>query len=272
MRNYLDLLDEVLHYGERKSNRTGIDTLCKFHATLEFTLQEGFPIVTTKKIHWKSIVHELLWFISGDTNIKYLQDNGVRIWNEWADENGDLGPVYGSRWRFFNGVDQLQNVINTLRTNPDDRRLIVSSWDPRLLPDNSKSFAENVKNGKQALPPCHYSFQFVHINGKLNLIWNQRSVDLFLGLPFNISSYALLLEMVAHITGLTPHKLVFSGADCHIYENHITQVKEQLTRTPYSRPSLILSSDVKEIDEFTYDDIELDGYQCHSSLTGKVAI
>jgi len=276
MRQYLDLLEDIVENGEVKENRTGIDTLCTFGKTLRFNLQDGFPLVTTKKVYWSGVVHELLWFISGNTNIKYLTDNKVNIWNQWADENGDLGPVYGSRWRSWeseNGViDQLQNVIDTLRTNPNDRRLIVSAWDPRVLPDNNKSFSENVADGKQALPPCHYSFQFVQLNGKLNLIWNQRSVDSFLGLPFNIASYALLLEMVAQITGLQANELVFSGADVHVYSNHFDQIKEQLSREPFDLSKLVLNKNIKEIDDFKFSDISLIDYKHHEAIKAKVAV
>jgi len=274
MKVYQDLLKDILANGERKENRTGIDTICTFGRTLRFDVSEGFPIVTTKKVYWPGVLHELLWFVAGGTNVKYLQDNKVRIWNEWCDENGDLGPVYGKQWRNFNGqgIDQLQNVIDKLRTNPNDRRLIISAWNPAVLPDDNASFSENVANGKQALPPCHYSLQFVHINGKLNLIFNMRSVDTFLGLPFNIASYALLLSMVAQVTNLKVGELVWSGADVHIYENHMEQIKEQLSRQPLGRPVLGLNPDIKEIGDFTAADIQLIGYNHHPAIAAKVAV
>jgi len=273
MKIYQKLLKDILKNGELKHNRTGIDTLSVFARQMRFDVTKGFPIVTTKSVYWKGVVHELLWFISGNTNIKYLQDNNVHIWDAWADENGDLGKIYGSAWRDFNGVDQLQNVIDKLRTNPDDRRLIVSAWDPCVLPDDSKSFAENVADGKQALPPCHYCFQFVAINGKLNLIWNQRSNDAPIGIPFNIASYALLLHMVAHITGLEANELVWSGADVHLYVNQIPGVKIQIRRNPLHLPVLGLNPDIKEIDDFKFEDIQLVNYNHHDKIDmGKVAV
>lgn len=290
MEIYQNLLRTVLDEGTWKGNRTGIRTISSFGHSLKFDLRDGFPVITTKKIHLKSVIHELLWFISGNTNVKYLQENGVRIWNEWADEKGRLGPVYGKQWRAWRGlriddhgvtfdeeIDQLQRVIDILRTDPDDRRLIVNSWNPVLLPDNSHSFSMNVSQGKQALPPCHYSFQFVSYPGQngrreLNLLWNQRSVDLFLGLPFNITSYALLLAMVAQCVDMEPRYLVFNGGDCHIYENHVEQVKQQIRREPYPLPELHLNPEVHEIDDFTYDDIKIINYKHHSKLTGKVAV
>jgi len=275
MKQYLDLLQDVLDNGELKENRTGVDTLSIFSRQLRFNLNDGFPLMTTKRVYWTGVAHELLWFISGNTNIKYLQDNNVHIWDEWADTDGNLGPVYGRMWRRFPHndtiIDQLQSVIDRLRTNPNDRRLVVSAWNPALLPDTSKTFGENVADGKQALPPCHYSFQFVHINGKLNLIWNQRSVDVFLGLPFNIASYGLLLKMVAHITNLQANELVFSGADVHLYTNHIDQAKEQLSREPRQLPKLSIVGDVKEIDDFTIDNIQLSEYNPHSTIKAPVA-
>jgi len=269
---YLQLVDMIRQEGERKENRTGVDTFAIYGTQMRFNLKYGFPLMTTKYTHFPAIAHELLWFISGDTNIRYLQENGVRIWNEWADENGDLGPVYGHQWRNFNGVDQLQNVIDTLRTNPNDRRIIVSAWNPEVLPDNSLSFSENVAQGRQALPPCHSFFQFFHLNGKLSLQMYQRSVDSFLGLPFNIASYALLLQMVAHVTDLQAHEFIWVGGDTHLYENHMEQIDEQLNRVPYDFPTVRLNPDIKEIDDFTIDDIELVGYQHHPKLTGKVAV
>lgn len=281
MRNYLDLLREIDANGIEKENRTGVKTKSVFGKSLEFDLAYGFPVVTTKKIHLKSVIHELLWFISGNTNIRYLQENGVRIWNEWADEDGNLGPVYGHMWRKWprsdgSTIDQLGKAIETLKTDPDDRRIIVNAWNPEYLPIKGKSFSENVHLGKQALPPCHYSFQFVSYNNngtrELNLLWNQRSVDCFLGLPFNITSYALLLAMVAHVVRMRPRKLVFHGGDCHLYENHLEQVRTQIQREPYPLPDLRLNPAIDNIDDFTYDDIEIVNYHHHPTLKGKVAV
>jgi len=271
---YLNLVRRILDEGEYKDNRTGVGTYAIFGTQMRFNLREGFPLLTTKFTHFPSIAHELLWFISGNTNIKYLQDNGVRIWNEWANENGDLGPVYGAQWRNFDGsgIDQLQNIIDKLRTNPNDRRLICSAWNPKVLPVDEDSFSVNVANGKCALPPCHAFYQFFHINGKLSLQMYQRSVDSFLGLPFNIASYALLLQMVAHVTGLEAHELIWTGGDTHIYENHIEQINEQLTRKPHHFPLVALNPDCKEIDDFKFDDIQLINYHSHPKLTGKVAV
>jgi len=275
MRNYLELLEDIVENGELKRSRTGTDTLSVFGRMLRFNMNDGFPLMTTKKVHWKGIAHELLWFIAGDTNIKYLQDNNVHIWDEWADENGDLGKIYGLQWTNFDDseINQLQNVIDKLRTNPDDRRMIVSAWNPKVLPDDSKSFSENVADGKQALPPCHYSFQFVANNGKLNLIFNMRSNDAPIGLPYNIASYALLLHMVAQITGLKANELVFSGADVHIYVNQLEGVKEQCSRQPLFLPTIHLNPHIKEIQDFTIDDILILGYKPYGKINmGAVAV
>ena len=261
MKQYLDLLSEVMKNGTDKPNRTGIDTRSLFGAQMRFDLSKGFPLVTTKKVHLKSIIHELIWLLSGNTNIKYLKDNNVRIWNEWADENGDLGPVYGAQWRNFNGqgIDQIKDVVNRLKTNPNDRRMIVSAWNPAQI-------------DQMALPPCHAFFQFYTANGKLSCQLYQRSCDLFLGVPFNIASYSLLTMMMAQVTGFEAGDFVHTLGDAHIYHNHFDQVKEQLTRMPYELPTMKINPDVKDIDDFKYEDFELIGYQSHPTLTGVVAV
>lgn len=271
---YKELIWEIQQTGKKTGNRTGINTQAIFGKMLKIDVSESFPILTTKKIYWPAVLHELLWFISGDTNIKYLRDNNIRIWNEWADENGDLGPVYGHQWRNNNGVDQLQLCIDTLKSNPLDRRLIVNSWRPELLPDNDKTFSENAANGKQALPPCHYSFQFNSDGEYLDLLWNQRSVDVFLGLPFNIASYALLLKMVAQITNLKPKWLVASLGNCHIYENHKDQIQKQLNNSvwTYEHPSLLLKPNISNINNFKAKDIILDNYQHYPTIRAPVAV
>ena len=274
MKQYHDLVKHVLENGNEKSDRTGTGTKSVFGYQMRFDLSEGFPMVTTKKLHLKSIVYELLWFIKGDTNIKYLQENGVRIWNEWADKNGDLGPVYGHQWRNWNseGIDQIQEVITTLKTNPDSRRMLVSAWNPSVLPDTSVSFAENVANNKAALPPCHAFFQFYVVNNKLSCQLYQRSADVFLGVPFNIASYALLTLMLAQVCGYEPGDFVHTFGDVHIYSNHEEQVKEQLSRTPKALPTLKLNPKVTSLFEFTYEDFELINYDPHPLIRGAVAI
>ena len=261
MKQYLDLLKHVMETGVDKPNRTGIDTRSVFGAQMRFDLSKGFPLVTTKKVHLKSIIHELIWLLSGNTNIKYLQDNNVRIWNEWADENGNLGPVYGAQWRNFNGegIDQIKDVVNRLKTNPNDRRMIVSAWNPAQI-------------DKMALPPCHAFFQFYTANGKLSCQLYQRSCDLFLGVPFNIASYSLLTMMMAQVTGFEPGEFVHTLGDAHIYHNHFDQVNEQLLRTPYDLPKMKINPEVKDIDDFKYEDFELTDYQCHPTLKGVVAV
>src|SRR6056300_911619 len=249
MRQYLDLVRRVIDEGVVKEDRTGTGTRSVFGHQMRFDLSDGFPLVTTKKIHMKSIVHELLWFIQGDTNIEYLKQNGVKIWDEWADENGDLGPVYGHQWRNWNsdGIDQIKEVINSLKNNPDSRRMIVSAWNPGVLPDTSISFSENVKKGKAALPPCHAFFQFYVHNNKLSCQLYQRSADIFLGVPFNIASYALLTEMIAHVCGYETGDFVHTFGDVHIYSNHEDQVKEQLSRTPKPLPTMKLNPKVTSL-------------------------
>ena len=274
MKNYLDLLHYINTHGIEKTDRTGTGTKSIFGYQMRFDLTEGFPLVTTKKIHLKSVIHELLWFIKGTTNIGYLQENGVRIWNEWADENGDLGPVYGHQWRNWNseGIDQLQNIINTLKTSPDSRRMLVSAWNPSVLPDPSLSFAENVKNNKAALPPCHAFFQFYVAENKLSCQLYQRSADVFLGVPFNIASYALLTMMVAQVSGYKVGDFIHTFGDVHIYSNHQEQIEEQLKRKPKVLPTMKLNPNVKNIFDFTYEDFELLNYDPHPLIKGKVAI
>ena len=288
MKQYLDLIRKVLNEGTKKEDRTGTGTISYFGYQMRFDLKDGFPLVTTKKVHLKSIIHELLWFIHGDTNIKYLVDNGVSIWNDWpykkysessefkgetmdefvekiktddsfAKKWGDLGPVYGKQWRNFEGVDQLKNIIDEIRRNPDSRRLIVSSWNPKEVPN-------------MALPPCHSLYQFYVIDGKLSLQLYQRSGDIFLGIPFNIASYALLLMMVAKVTGLEPGTFVHTIGDAHIYLNHIEQVNLQLSREPFPLPKMIIHKDTNNIEDFKYEDFELVDYQCHGRIKGAVAV
>ena len=274
MKQYLELLKHVQSKGIKKEDRTGTGTKSIFGYQMRFDLSEGFPLVTTKKIHVKSVIHELLWFLKGETNIAYLQENGVRIWNEWADENGDLGPVYGHQWRNWNseGIDQIEEVIRSLKTNPDSRRMIVSAWNPSVLPDTKVSFSENVANNKAALPPCHAFFQFYVANGKLSCQLYQRSADVFLGVPFNIASYALLTLMVAQVCGLEAGEFIHTFGDVHIYSNHEEQVKEQLTRAPKALPTMKLNPKVTSIFDFTYEDFELLDYDPHPLIRGAVAV
>ena len=274
MQQYHDLLKHVLEHGNQKEDRTGTGTKSVFGYQMRFDLSEGFPMVTTKKLHLKSIVHELLWFLHGDTNVKYLQDNGVRIWNEWADENGDLGPVYGHQWRNWNGeeIDQIADIIETLKTNPDSRRMLVSAWNPSVLPDTSKSFSENVANGKAALPPCHAFFQFYVANGKLSCQLYQRSADIFLGVPFNIASYALLTMMMAQVCGYEAGAFVHTFGDAHIYSNHMEQVELQLSREPRPLPKMLLNPSIKDIFGFNFDDFTLVDYDPHPHIKAAVAI
>jgi thymidylate synthase len=274
MKQYLELLEHVLENGVRKTDRTGTGTISVFGPQMRFDLQQGFPLLTTKKLHLKSIIYELLWFLNGDTNIKYLQEHGVRIWNEWADENGDLGPVYGAQWRNWNGdgIDQISMVIDQIKNNPDSRRIIVSAWNPSVMPQSGKTFAENVAMGNAALPPCHAWFQFYVANGKLSLQMYQRSADIFLGVPFNIASYALLLMMVAQVTDLEPGEFVHTFGDAHIYLNHLEQVRLQLTREPRKLPVMKLNPDVKSIFNFQYEDFTLEGYDPHPHIKGEISV
>ena len=264
MQQYLDLIRRILDEGEAKQDRTGTGTLSVFGHQMRFDLSEGFPMVTTKKLHLKSIIYELLWFLKGDTNIKYLQENGVRIWNEWADDNGDLGPVYGKQWRKWESkdgeiIDQIDNAIKSIKDNPDSRRIIVSAW--------------NVGELKEmALMPCHAFFQFHVANGKLNCQLYQRSADVFLGVPFNIASYALLTHMIAQICHLKPGTFVHTIGDAHLYNNHLEQAKLQITRQPKKLPTLKLNDKVSNIDEFDYDDITIIDYQHHPHISAPISI
>ncbi len=274
MKQYHDLLKHVLENGIEKGDRTGTGTKSVFGYQMRFDLSEGFPMVTTKKLHLKSIIYELLWFIAGDTNIEYLQENGVRIWNEWADEKGDLGPVYGAQWRNWNGdgIDQIKNLIEGLKNNPNSRRHMVSAWNPSVMPDTSVSFSENVANGKAALPPCHAFFQFYVANGKLSCQLYQRSADIFLGVPFNIASYALFTMMVAQVCGYEYGDFVHSFGDAHIYNNHMEQIELQLSREPRPLPQMKINPDIKDIFEFKFEDFSLENYDPHPHIKGKVAI
>lgn len=277
MKQYLDLMRHVLETGHRKTDRTGTGTISVFGYQMRFNLAEGFPLVTTKKCHLKSIVHELLWFLKGETNIAYLKAHGVSIWDEWATENGELGPVYGAQWRSWQGadgqvIDQISQLISDIRRTPDSRRLIVSAWNPAVLPDTRFSPRENAAQGKQALPPCHTLFQFYVNDGKLSCQLYQRSADIFLGVPFNIASYALLTLMVAQVCDLEPGDFVHTFGDAHLYLNHLEQVNLQLSRTPYPMPKMKLNPAVKDIFAFNFDDFELLDYQAHPHIKAPVAI
>lgn len=277
---YLALLQHVLAHGSRKDDRTGTGTYSHFGAQLRFNLQDGFPLLTTKKVHFKSIVYELLWFLQGDTHVQYLQQHGVRIWNEWATaeqtarfgrSEGDLGPIYGHQWRNYgaskdehghyrqDGVDQIKQVVEQIKTNPNSRRLIVTGWNP-------------AEANQVALPPCHTLFQFFVTNGRLSCQLYQRSADLFLGVPFNIASYSLLTHMVAQVTGLDVGEFIWTGGDCHIYQNHIDQVNEQCSRQPFELPSLNLNPDINDIFGFSFEDISIEGYQSHAAIKAPVAV
>jgi thymidylate synthase len=274
MKQYFDLVNHVLAEGHQKGDRTGTGTKSVFGYQMRFDLAKGFPMLTTKKLHFKSIIYELLWFIKGDTNIKYLNDNGVRIWNEWANSNGDLGPVYGHQWRNWNSdnIDQLKEVIHTLKNNPNSRRMLVSAWNPSVLPDTSKSFEENVALGKAALPPCHAFFQFYVADGKLSCQLYQRSADIFLGVPFNIASYALFTMMMAQVCGYEVGEFIHTFGDAHIYSNHLEQIELQLSREPKTLPTMTLNPDVKNIFDFTFEDFTLSNYDPHPHIKGAVAI
>jgi len=264
MRQYLDLCKHILGNGVKKEDRTGTGTISTFGYQMRFNLQEGFPLVTTKKLHLKSIIHELLWFISGDTNIKYLKDNGVSIWDEWADENGNLGPVYGHQWRSWTtadgrNIDQLKDVINQIKNNPDSRRLIVSAWNVGEI-------------DKMALPPCHCFYQFYVVNGTLSCMLYQRSADVFIGVPFNIASYALFTMMLAQVCGLKPGEFVHTLGDAHIYLNHVDQVNLQLSREPRALPKMNINPDVKDLFDFKYSDFTLTDYDPHPHIKGDIAV
>jgi len=264
MKQYLDLLDHVLTNGAMKSDRTGTGTISVFGYQMRFNLEDGFPVMTTKKLHLKSIIHELLWFISGDTNTRYLTDNGVRIWDEWADKDGNLGPVYGSQWRSWPAgggkkIDQLSNVIDSIKKSPDSRRHIVNAWNVGEL-------------DKMALPPCHILFQFYVADGRLSCQLYQRSADIFLGVPFNIASYALLTMMIARSTGLKPGEFVHTLGDAHIYLNHVEQVRLQLTRKPFRLPEMVINPEVKDIFSFRYEDFTLIDYVAHPHIKGEISV
>ena len=264
MKQYLELLDRILTEGVKKEDRTGTGTVSIFGNQMRFNMEEGFPLLTTKKLHLKSIIYELLWFLRGDTNIKYLKEHGVSIWDEWADENGELGPVYGHQWRLWpdeNGgtIDQIENVVNQIKNNPDSRRMIVSAWNVAEVE-------------RMALPPCHTMFQFYVANGRLSLQLYQRSADTFLGVPFNIASYALLLQMMAQVTGLKAGDFIHTTGDTHLYLNHIEQARLQLTRTPRPLPRMVINPDVKDIFDFRYEDFQLEGYDPWPHIKAAVSV
>ena len=274
MKQYLDLVRHVLENGEVKGDRTGTGTKSVFGYQMRFDLSKGFPMVTTKKLHLKSIIYELLWFLKGDTNIDYLKENGVNIWNAWADKNGDLGPVYGFQWRNWNndGIDQIKILVKELVKNPDSRRHLISAWNPSVLPDTTKSFESNVANGKAALPPCHAFFQFYVSNEKLSCQLYQRSADVFLGVPFNIASYSLLTMMIAQVCDLKLGDFVHTFGDAHIYSNHFEQMNMQLKREPRSLPTMKLNPSVTDIFDFKFEDFILENYDPHPHIKGKVAV
>lgn len=264
MKQYLDLMQHVLEQGDRKTDRTGTGTLSVFGWQMRFRLEDGFPLLTTKKLHMRSIIHELLWFLRGDTNIRYLKENGVSIWDEWADAQGELGPVYGKQWRRWEGadgvvIDQISALIENLKKNPDSRRHLVSAWNPAEVE-------------QMALPPCHALFQFHVANGRLSCQLYQRSADIFLGVPFNIASYALLTMMVAQVCELQPGDFVWTGGDCHLYLNHLEQAREQLSRTPRPLPTMTLNPEVRDLFAFRYEDFRLDGYDPHPHIKAAVAV
>ena len=264
MKQYLDLLNRILTEGHKKTDRTGTGTLSVFGNQMRFDLADGFPLLTTKKLHLKSIIYELLWFLRGDTNVRWLQEHGVRIWNEWADENGELGPVYGHQWRSwpdYNGgtIDQIQNVLDLIKHHPDSRRMVVSAWNPAEIE-------------QMALPPCHCLFQFYVADGRLSLQLYQRSADTFLGVPFNIASYALLLMMMAQVTGLEPGEFVHTTGDTHLYLNHLEQARLQLTRTPRKLPTMKLNPEVKNLFDFKYEDFQLEGYDPYDHIKATVSV
>jgi thymidylate synthase len=277
MKQYLDLMRMLLEQGTEKSDRTGTGTRSLFGHQMRFDLSQGFPLVTTKKLHLKSIIHELLWFLKGETNIAYLKDNGVRIWDEWATEDGELGPVYGRQWRAWptpdgRHVDQIRQVVEQIRTRPDSMRLIVSAWNVADLPDEGVSPRDNARVGRMALAPCHTFFQFYVADGRLSCQLYQRSADVFLGVPFNIASYALLTLMMAQVTGLRPGDFVHTFGDVHLYVNHLEQAREQLSRAPFPLPEMCLNPEVKSLFDFRFEDFTLKGYQTHPHIKAPVAI
>lgn len=277
MKQYLDLMQHVLDTGTTKADRTGTGTISVFGYQMRFNLAEGFPLVTTKKCHLRSIIHELLWFIAGDTNIKYLNDNGVKIWDDWATEDGELGPVYGAQWRSWptadgGSIDQLAELIEQIKNNPDSRRLIISAWNPAVLPDAGVKPHENAANGKQALPPCHTLFQFYVADGKLSCQLYQRSADIFLGVPFNIASYALFTMMIAQVCDLELGDFVHTLGDAHLYLNHLEQTKLQLSREPRALPQMKINPAVKSIFDFKFEDFELVGYDPHPHIKAPISV
>ena len=277
MKQYLDLMRHVRDNGTLKSDRTGTGTRSVFGYQMRFDLAEGFPLITTKKCHLRSIIHELLWFLKGDTNIGYLKENGVRIWDEWADDSGDLGPVYGYQWRSWptpdgRKIDQIEQLLEQLKTRPDSRRLIVSAWNPADLPDEGVSPSDNAAAGRMALAPCHALFQFYVADGKLSCQLYQRSADIFLGVPFNIASYSLLTLMLAQVCGLEPGEFIHTFGDAHLYSNHVEQVEEQLSREPLPLPEMHLNPDVDDLFAFRFEDFELRGYEAYPHIPAPVAV
>ncbi|EAR21341.1 thymidylate synthase [Nitrococcus mobilis] len=277
MKQYLELLRHVLHQGVRKSDRTGTGTLSVFGYQMRFDLQQGLPLLTTKRLHLRSIVHELLWLLSGESNIGYLKENGVSIWDEWADENGELGPIYGPQWRKWpaqdgSTIDQITDVIDGIKQNPNSRRHIVSAWNVAYLPEESLSPQANVAQGRMALPACHALFQFYVADGKLSCQLYQRSCDVFLGVPFNIASYALLTHMIAQECGLAPGDFVWTGGDVHVYSNHLEQARLQLSRAPRPLPKLIIKRKPDSIFNYCYDDFEIVGYDPHPAIKAPIAV
>ena len=277
MKQYLDLMRHVRDQGVKKEDRTGTGTISVFGYQMRFNLAEGFPLVTTKKCHLKSIIHELLWFLKGETNTSYLVENGVRIWNAWATESGDLGPVYGAQWRSWatpggESIDQIAQLIQQIKNKPDSRRLIISAWNPALLPDESISPQANVEKGLMALPPCHTIFQFYVSDGKLSCQLYQRSADIFLGVPFNIASYALLTMMVAQVCDLQPGDFVHTFGDAHLYLNHLDQVNEQLSREPLPLPTMAINPEIKDIFGFSFEDFELQNYEAHPHIPAPISV
>jgi len=274
MKQYQDLLQHIKENGVEKKDRTGTGTISVFGYQMKFDLKKGFPLVTSKKLHLRSIIYELIWFINGGTNINYLNENGVSIWDEWANKNGELGPIYGAQWRNWNndGIDQLNDVISSLKENPSSRRMIVTAWNPNIIPNTKKTFSENVKEGKAALPPCHAFFQFYVADNKLSCQMYQRSADVFLGVPFNIASYSLLTFMIAQVCELEVGEFIHTFGDAHIYLNHLEQVDLQLSRDPLKLPKLKLNPIIKNIGDFKYEDIEIVDYEFHPPIKGKISI
>ncbi len=277
MQNYLQLLQDIMDKGSRREDRTGTGTISLFGYQMRFDLARGFPCVTTKKLHLRSIIYELLWFLKGGTNVVYLNENGVSIWDEWADETGNLGPVYGAQWRDWvaadgRHIDQFRLLLDDLRERPYSRRHVISAWNPAVLPDESRSPRDNARAGLQALPPCHTMFQFYVADGKLSCQMYQRSADAFLGLPFNIASYALLTMMVAQVVDLAPGDFIITLGDVHIYLNHLEQVNTQLSRTTFPLPAMHINSNQKDLFAFVYEDFKLQNYQCHAGIKAPIAI